>query len=128
MNYFILTSGIIASLAVIGHFAIGAKDFLRPVINSNVDEIPRKVMQCLFHYMSVFMIFTTVILLAISFGNKLIFENPADVVKIIGFIYAGFAVAHFIIALTSSIKMGVFKMFQWIFWGLIAVFALLGVY
>ncbi len=127
MNYFILTSGVLAFFATIGHFAIGTKDFLKPVMNSNIDEIPKKVMQSLFHYMSVFMIVTSVTLLAISMGENLIFENTKDVVKIIGFIYAGFAVTQFIIALTSSIKMGVFKLFQWVFWALIAVFALISV-
>ncbi|MCK5281298.1 MAG: hypothetical protein KAK04_22240, partial [Cyclobacteriaceae bacterium] len=84
MNYFILTSGIFASLATIGHFAIGAKDFLKPVMNSDIDEIPRKVMQSLFHYMSVFMVLTSVVLLAISMGENLIFEHTNDVVKMIG--------------------------------------------
>ena len=128
MNYFILTSGILAASATIGHFTMGAKDFLRPVMTSDIDEIPRKVMQGLFHYMSVFLIFTSVILIAISSGNNLVFENASDVVKVIGFLYAGYAVAQFIISLTSQIKMGIFKMFQWIFWMLIAIFALLGAY
>jgi hypothetical protein len=63
MDYFILTSGVLAALATIVHFAIETKDFLKPVMNSNVDEIPKKVMQSLFHYMSVFMIVTAVILI-----------------------------------------------------------------
>ena len=128
MNYFILTSGIFASLATIGHFAIGAKDFLKPVLNSDIEEIPRKVMQSLFHYMSVYMVLTSVVLLAISLGENLIFEHTNDVVKMIGLSYAGFAIIQFIIALTSSIKMGVFKLFQWVFWTLIAAFSLIGVY
>lgn len=127
MNYLILTAGVLASLATIGHFAIGTKDFLKPVMNSNIDEIPKKVMQSLFHYMSVFMILSSVILLAISMGQSLIFENISDIVKIIGCIYAGFAVVQFFIALTSSIKMGVLKLFQWVFWTLIAIFSLLGI-
>lgn len=85
-------------------------------------------MQSLFHYMSVFMILTSVILIAFSLGENLVFENSTDVLKFIGFSYAGFAVVQFIIALTSSIKMGVFKLFQWVFWVLIAVFALMGAY
>jgi len=128
MDYFILTAGIIACLATIGHFAIGLKDFLKPVLNSQIDEIPKKVMQSLFHYMSVFMIVTSIFLLAISTGKCVLFDSTADVVKLIGFIYAGFAIVQFIIALTSSVKLGVFKLFQWIFWALIAVFSLLSVY
>ena len=128
MNYYILASGIFASFATIGHFAIGTKDFLKPVLNSDIDEIPRKVMQSLFHYMSAYMVLTSVILLGISIGENLIFENTDDVVKMIGLSYAGFAIIQFIIALTSSIKLGVFKLFQWVFWALIAAFSLMGIY
>ena len=128
MNYLILTSGILATFATIGHFAIGTKDFLRPVMSSDINNIPKKVMQSLFHYMSVFMILTSVILLSIAMGQKLIFENTSDIVKLIGITYAGFAVIQFTIALTSGIKMGVFKLFQWVFWILIASFALISVY
>ena len=118
----------LASLSTIGHFAIGAKDFLKPVLNSDIDEIPRKVMQSLFHYMSVYMVLTSVILLGVSIGESLIFEHTDDVVKMIGLSYAGYAIIQFIIALTSSIKMGVIKLFQWVFWALIAAFSLMGVY
>jgi hypothetical protein len=127
MNYLILIAGILAALATIGHFAIGTKDFLNPVMESNTDIIPKKVMQSLFHYMSVFMIFTSIVLIAVAMGYDLFFENPTDVVKLIGFTYAGFAVVQFVIAITSSIKGGVFKLFQWVFWTLIALFSLFGV-
>lgn len=127
MNYYILTAGVLASFATIGHFAIGTKDFLKPVLVSDIDEIPKKVMESLFHYMSVFMILTSIVLLAIAMGHNLTFESTADVVKIIGIVYACFAVVQFYIAVTSSIKMGVFKLFQWIFWILISVFSFLGI-
>ena len=125
MNYFTLTAGILAALETIGHFAVGTKDFLKPVMESGIEEIPKKVMQSLFHYMSVFMILTTVILIAVAMGYNLIFENTKDVVKFIGFTYAGFAVIQFLIAFTSSIKGGIFKLFQWVFWILIALFSLI---
>lgn len=128
MDYLVLTAGVLASLATIGHFAIGAKDFLKPVMASNIDEIPKKVMQSIFHYISVYLILTSLFLIAISTGECMLFENTSDIVKLIGFIYAGFAIVQFIIALSSNIKMGIFKLFQWIFWALIAVFSLLSVY
>jgi len=124
MNYLILASGVIAALATIGHFAVGTKEFLKPVLNSNIDEIPKKVMHSLFHYMSVYMTITSIILLTIGTGYNLVFENTADVVKLIGFSYAGFAIVQFVIAITSTIDKGVFKLFQWIFWVLIAIFTL----
>lgn len=47
-------------------------------------------------------------------------------VKFIAVVYAFFALAQFLIALRSGIPGGVFKLFQWVFWTLIAVFAILG--
>ena len=128
MNYFILTAGILAALATIGHFTMGSKRFLRPVMKSELDLTVKKVMQSLFHYMSVYMVLTSIFLIAMSTGECQQFENTPDVVKLIGFIYAGFAIVQFIIAATSKIKMGIFKLFQWIFWALIAFFTLITVY
>ena len=107
MNYFILTAGIFAALATIGHFTMGSKRFLRPVMKSELDLTVKKVMQSLFHYMSVYMVLTSIFLIAMSTGECQQFENTPDVVKLIGFIYAGFAIVHFIIAATSKIKMGI---------------------
>ena len=126
MNYFTLIAGIIALMAVIGHFAMGTKMYLKPVMESDVDEIPKRVMQSLFHYMSVFMIITTFFLLWSSFGMCMLFEHTNEVSLFIGIIYGGFAIAQFIIALVSPIKTGVFKMFQWVFWAAISVLSILG--
>ncbi len=128
MNYFILTAGVLAALATIGHFTMGSKTFLRPVMKSDLDLTVKKVMQSLFHYMSVYMVLTSLFLIAMSTGECQQFENTPDVVKFIGFVYAGFAIVQFIIAATSKIKMGIFKLFQWIFWALIAFFTLVTVY
>jgi len=128
MNYYIFTAGVISTLATIGHFAIGTKDFLKPVLNSEVGDIPKNVMVSLFHYMSGFMVLTSVILLSISMGEHLIFQNTKDVVVMIGLFYGIFAIIQFAIALFSSITLGVVKLFQWIFWLLIALFTLIGAY
>jgi hypothetical protein len=61
-------------------------------------------------------------------GDRLIFDSPGDVLKIIGLNYAGFAIVQFIIASRSKVKNGVFKMFQWIFWALIAFFSFICVF
>ncbi len=127
MNYYILTAGILSAMATVGHFTMGLKDFLKPVISSSIDEIPKKVMESIFHYMSVFLIVTSIVLLAFSFGENLLFENTKDVTIFIGIIYGGFGILQIIIALASSIQGGVFKLFQWVFWLLIAVLLLIGI-
>ena len=128
MNYLLLIAGIISLSAVAGHFTMGVKDFLKPVLSSDIDIVPKKVMHSLFHYMSVFMSLTTAILFSFSFNENLVFTNQNDVLMFIGISYAGFAISQFLIALNSGIKMGVFKLFQWVFWLLISVLSLLSAY
>ena len=127
MNYYFLTAGIISMFAVIGHFTIGRTDFLEPVLNSDIDEIPKKVMHSIFHYLSVYMILTTILLLLFAIDSHALFENHSDVAILIAISYVGFAVTQIIVAVTSSIKGGIFRLFQWIFWMLIAVLSLAGV-
>jgi hypothetical protein len=122
MNYYLLTSGIISLLSCIGHFTMGYNDYIRPVLQSDIDIIPKKIVLCLFHYMSVVMILTTVLLLSFAFNQNLIFTNTADAVKLIVIAYTGFAMAGLLIAS----KVGIFKLFQWIFWVMIALFSFLG--
>jgi hypothetical protein len=126
MNYFIFLSAMIALVAAIGHFTMGRKDYLLPVLKSEVDIIPKKVMQSLFHYMSVFLVLSSIILFAGSHHSCPLYDYVHNMVKFIGVVYAFFAIAQFLIALTSGISGGVFKLFQWVFWALIAVFAVLG--
>lgn len=126
MNYFILISAIIALAAVIGHFTMGKKEYLMPVLNSDIDIVPKKVMHSLFHYMSVFMVFSTIILFAGSSTQCPLYEYVHNMIRFISIVYAGFAISQFAIAASSGIKSGPFKMFQWIFWALVALFGILG--
>lgn len=128
MNILTLIAGIVALLAAVGHFTIGKKEYLLPVLDSNIEEIPKKVMHSLFHYMSVYMVLSTIFLTATSLGICQLFESYNDIVRLIGFIYCGFGITQFIIALTSKIDNGLFKMFQWIFWFAIGILSILGSY
>lgn len=129
MNYFLLASGVFAAMAVIGHFTMGRKEYLNPVLNSNLDEIPKKIMHGLFHYASVFMVLSTIVLLGnastISLENCLM--NSDLTVRFIGLVYIGFGITQIIISATSKIQGGLFKLFQWVFWLLIGILALVGV-
>ncbi len=126
MNYFIFVSAILSLAAVIGHFTMGRKDYLLPVLKSEIDIVPKKVMQSLFHYMSVFLVLSSIILFAGSHPSCPLYDYVHNMIKFIGIVYAFFAIAQFLIALTSGIPGGVFKLFQWVFWALIAAFAILG--
>ena len=126
MNYFIFISALIAFVAIIGHLTMGRKDYLKPVLDSDIDPVPKNVMLSLFHYMTVFLVLSTIILLAGSHHSCPMYDYVHNMIRFIGIVYAFFALTQFIIALTSGISGGVFKLFQWVFWALIAAFAIIG--
>ena len=127
MNGYITIAGLIGALATIGHFAIGTKQFLKPMLESSFDPVPKKVMHCVFHYVSTYLILSTIILLMIGM-NVWPALNSMTVIKFVGANYLVFAVWQIILAAASDIPGGVFKLFQWIFFVLIALFSFLGAY
>ena len=68
MNWMILISGLAAGFVNLGHFTIGSKDFLKPMLKADFDDVPKKVMHCVFHYVSVFLVLTSITLLLLGFG------------------------------------------------------------
>ncbi len=126
MNYLVLSASVISLMAVGGHFSVGIKDFLKPVINSDIADIPKFVMKSLFHYMSVFMVLSTILLFLHAINFTPGFLDSYTITMLLGFIYGSFAIAQFVTALASPVKKGPVKMFQWIFWTLISVLSILG--
>ena len=100
--------------------------YLKPVLNSDADIVPKKVMQSVFHYMSVFMILSTLVLFAGSHELCPMYDYVHNMIRFIAIVYVFFALAQFMIAATSGIPGGILKMFQWLFWALIAAFAIIG--
>ncbi|KKL71479.1 hypothetical protein LCGC14_2094520 [marine sediment metagenome] len=126
MNWFIFIAGIIAAMTVVGHFTVGRKDFLVPLLDSSIDDVPKKVLHCVFHYISAFLVISTLALLAVGAGVK--FKSGYTLlVDFIAIHYATFAVIQLVIALRSKIPKPAFKLFQWIFFSLTAIFAWLGI-
>ena len=125
MNWLILIAGLFALFATIGHLTMGRKSFLNPMMDASFDEVSKKVMQTVFHYVSVFQILSAVALLLVAFGFSCNLDNTL-LIWFIALNYSLFAFAGIIIALTSGIPNGLAKMFQWIFWIIIAVFAWIG--
>jgi hypothetical protein len=126
MNWFIFIAGIIAAMTVVGHFTVGRKDFLMPLLDSSIDDVPKKVLHCVFHYISAFLVISTLALLAVGAGAK--FKSGYTLlVDFIAIHYATFAVTQLVIALRSKIPKPAFKLFQWIFFSLTAIFAWLGI-
>ena len=125
MNGYILTAGFFALATVLGHFAVGSKQFLKPMLQATFDPVPKKVMHCVFHYVSTYLILSAAALLIIGSG---IWSGggAAAVTIFIALNYIFFAIWQVVLAAKSEIPGGIFKLFQWIFFVLIAVFSLLG--
>jgi len=126
MNWFILVAGIFAGFTTFGHFTMGSKSYLKPMLNSDFDIIAKKVMHCVFHYVSVYLILSSLILLSAGIGLKN-YAIPTLMLQFIAIHYFGFALVQLSIALTSEIQKSLFKMFQWTFFILIAAFIWLGI-
>ncbi|MFC2021429.1 hypothetical protein ACFLU1_06610 [Chloroflexota bacterium] len=125
MNWLVLISGLFALSAVIGHFTMGNQSFLKPMMDASFDEVPKKVMQSVFHYISVFLVLSAVVLILVGFG--FIFNLSSNLlVRFIALNYLLFALVQLIIALKSSIPRPLTKLFQWGLWIVIAIFAWLG--
>lgn len=124
MNWLIIISGIVALLTTRGHFAVGSKEFLKPMVEAKFDPVAQKVMHCVFHYVSTFLTLSTIALLVV--GTGMIKNQGSILVQFIALNYAIFAIWQIILAITSDIPNGIFKLFQWIFFVLISGFAFAG--
>jgi len=125
MNWLITISGIFALFTTIGHFTVGSKQFLKPMLDATFDPVARKVMHCVFHYVSVFLILSTLALLLVGTG-AMEFPRSMILVQFIAANFALFAIWQIVLASTSGITNGVFKLFQWVFFVLISGFAFIG--
>ncbi len=125
MNWMIFMAGLAAGFVNLGHFTVGSKTFLKPTLQADFDEVAQKVMHCVFHYVSVYLVLSCIVLIGvgldISFGaaDKLL-------VKFIAINYFLFGVIQIVIAAAANIPNAIIKLFQWIFFMLIAVLAWIG--
>ena len=125
MNGYILIAGVFALATVLGHFLVGSKQYLIPMLAASFDPIPKNVMHCVFHYISTYLILSAAALLIIGFGVWSGSGSKA-VAIFIALNYVGFAIWQIVLAVKSDIPNGIFKLFQWIPFVFIAVFSLLG--
>ena len=125
MNWLILISGIFALLTTIGHFAVGSKEFLKPMLEAEFDPVARKVMHCVFHYVSAFLILSTIALLCVGTGIMKL-QGSTMLGQFIAANYVAFSIWQIVLASTSGIPKGISKLFQWIFFVIIALLAWLG--
>ena len=42
MDWYIIIAGLIAAATTVGHFAVGSKQFLKPMLGASFDPVPKK--------------------------------------------------------------------------------------
>jgi hypothetical protein len=125
MNWLVIIAGFVGVFTTIGHFLIGSKEYLTPMLSASFDPVPKKVMHSVFHYVSVFLILSSLALLSIGFGF-IADVRPSLLVRFIALNYAFFAIWQIALVATSQIPRGILRIFQWVFFVIIALLAWLG--
>ena len=125
MNWLVFVAGLVGAFMVFGHFTIGSKQYLQPMLDSKFDPIPKKVMHCVFHYISAYLILSTLGLLGVGLGigNG---EGTTLLIKFISLNYLAFGIWQIVLVAMSGIQGGIAKIFQWVLFLIIAVLSWLG--
>ena len=125
MNILLIAAGSTALMTTVGHFTAGSKLYLKPLLDSDIEPIAKKVLHCVFHYVSVFLI-TSTAALSLSGLNLMPESSPQLLCRFIALNYLAFAVWQLILAGQSGIPKAPIKMFQWTFFIIVAVLAWFG--
>ena len=112
MDTLTFIAGLLAAFVVFGHFMMGIKSYLSPMLGADFEKIPKATMQSAFHYVSVFLVLAAVTL--ILSGLKVApLEKTNLLVRFIGLNYLLFALVQIIYALKNKVEKPLVKMFQW---------------
>lgn len=125
MNLLIVLAAVVGALTTIGHFVVGSSRFLAPMLAAPIEDVPRKVMHCVFHYVSTYLVLSTAALFLVGL-DVCVGEGTSALVRFIAINYLVFALWQLLIAFGSGIPRAPLKLFQWVFFLLIAVLSWLG--
>lgn len=126
MNLPILIAGIVAAIATIGHFTVGVKIYLSPMLRAQFNPTSKYVISGVFHYVSIFQTLSSISLIMIGiWGDNCKIETDL-ILGFLGINYCLFAIVQFISISKSRVKGAWLPMFQWIFWITISLFIFVG--
>jgi hypothetical protein len=126
MNFWLIASGIFASMIVAGHCTVGRREFFLPMLDAPFDPIAKRAMTFVWHLSTIALIPPAIALLYAGFvGGDLV---PATVAGFIGGLYLLWGAVSLYLGLTSGIEGAMKKLFQWVFFMNVGGLALAGVY
>ena len=112
MDTLTFIAGLLAAFVVFGHFIMGIRSYLKPMLNADFDQIPKATMQSVFHYISVFLVLAAVGLI-LSGLEVFPAEETALGVSFIGINYLLFGIVQIFYSVKNKVKNPLIKMFQW---------------
>lgn len=127
MNYFFLAASLMGLLTFIGHFVYGGKQYLLPMQSSELDPIVKLVLHCTFHFVSVFIVLSTVILAACGF-DLISSMQGFGLVLFVALNFGIFAIWQLFLAFDSGIPSPYRHLFQWAPFASISILSLMGIY
>ncbi len=126
MNGLLIASGLLAGFATLGHVTIGSKLFLRPFLSAELEAVPRKVMQTLFHFITIDFALGTAVLLYAGISRDPVWDTFLAVL-VTAIKFGLYALVQIVAVSFSGIEGGLKKMFQWTFFLAISATGLVGV-
>ena len=127
MNIYFLIAAILTLLISIGHFTLGYRRFLKPMQQAQFDPVAKAAMNCVFHYISVFLLLATMVLFTCGFMLVSIMQSYS-LVLFIALNFILFAIWQLYICYFSDVANGFRSLYQWVFFLLISGFILLGTF
>lgn len=125
MNFYFLFAGGLAALTSVGHLTYGKRQFLAPMLHADFDPVAKTCMYCVFHYISIFLLLSTLILLACAF-EAVSQMHSFGMLVFIALNFGLFAIWQIYIGFMSDLERPFKHLFQWIFFLSISISTILG--
>jgi len=126
MNMLLIIAGLLSAFVVIGHFKFGINWYLKPMLDTDLELIPKATMQSVFHYVSVYLVLSTIVLLNGGFSLEL-FESSTILIQFIGINFLAFTGIQIFYSFKNKVEKPLIKMFQWTMFLPIGILCLLSV-
>ena len=121
----LIIGGIFGVLTALGHFIVGNKSYLQPMMLASFDQVSKNTIYCGYHYVSVFLVLSSAALL-LAGTNSHFMEEAEYLIKFIALNYLGFAIWQIVLSVLARNRTGIFKPIQWVFFMGIALLSWFG--
>ncbi|MCK8046694.1 hypothetical protein MSG37_17535 [Shewanella sp. 1CM18E] len=125
MNIYLLIAGLIALATSVWHLTYARKQFLMPMLHADFDATAQVIMRCVFHYVTVFLLLSSFVLLACAFAAIAQMQSYGMLI-FIALNFGLFAIWQIYIAFMSDASVSLKRLFQWLLFVLIAGFTAIG--